>query len=103
MIYAGEAVARYLLGALLGLDHLGNALLGGDPRETISSRLGRIEAAHGGRIPWTRPLARLTAWALDRVDRDHCREAVIEGAGDGGLVDRPSGPLPWAPPPDRED
>ena len=35
--------SRYLWNVLLSLDQLGNSLLGGDPDETISSRVGRIK------------------------------------------------------------
>ena len=90
---------RYLLNLLLGLDQLGNVILGGDPDETISSRLGRLATEHGGEIPWTRPFSRLAGWALDRIDADHCREAIEPDEGDEGVADRPSGPLPHEEPP----
>ena len=93
-------LGRYVLNLLLGLDQLGNVLLGGDPDETISSRLGRIATEHGGEIPWSRPLSRLAAWALDRIDEGHCTDAIEPDEGDEGIADRPSGPLPHdAPPP----
>lgn len=90
---------RYLLNLLLALDQFGNVLLGGDPDETISSRLGRIATANGGSIPWSRPLSRAAGWALDRIDRDHCHDAIEPDEGDEGVVDRPSGPLPHEEPP----
>ena len=34
-------IQRYLLNILIALDQMGNTLLGGDPDETISSRVGR--------------------------------------------------------------
>jgi len=36
-----ELIKKYILNILIGIDQLGNALLGGDPDETISSRLGK--------------------------------------------------------------
>lgn len=32
---------KYLYNILIGIDQLANAILGGDPDETISSRLGK--------------------------------------------------------------
>jgi len=34
-------IGRYFLNLLIALDQFGNALLGGDPDETISSRFGK--------------------------------------------------------------
>jgi hypothetical protein len=36
-----HAVPRYLWNLLIALDVIGNAITGGNPRETISSRIGR--------------------------------------------------------------
>lgn len=69
-------VARYFLNVALGLDQLGNALLAGCVDETISSRLGRIKAAHGGKIPWSRPWARMLDAGLDVIDRDHSIKSI---------------------------
>lgn len=90
---------RYILNWLIWLDQGLNVATAGDPDETVSSRLGRLKAAHGGTIPWTRPLSRLIAWGLERIDPGHCADAVEPGAGDDGIADRPSGPLPHEDPP----
>ncbi len=53
---------------LIGLDQLANAILGGWPDETLSSRCWRLSLA--GR-DWPRLVVdRLFFW-----DRDHCRES----------------------------
>ena len=48
---------RYLLNLLIGLDVFANAILGGNPRETISSRMGRYFRAKfpdhwAEKLPW---------------------------------------------------
>ena len=48
----------YMLNVLIGVDQLGNALLGGMPDETISSRCGR----GAGRYWYWRFLGRLLNW-----------------------------------------
>lgn len=39
-------VKKYIYNILIGIDQLCNAILGGDPDETISSRLGKHVAKH---------------------------------------------------------
>jgi hypothetical protein len=77
---AVNPVARYSANVIIAMDQLGNALWGGSPDETISSRLGRIERHYGGRqnIPWYRGGARVLNWALDKIQKDHCVRAVEE-------------------------
>lgn len=51
---------KYLLNLLLGIDQLGNTILGGYPDETISAHAGRRSGAPdwGARLFWT-PLDKL--------------------------------------------
>lgn len=67
----------WLINILLGIDQLGNTIVGGDPDETISSRLGRLKIRCGGQIPWGRyPVARLLDICLDKIDKNHCVDAI---------------------------
>ena len=85
-------IGKYLLNILIAVDEFGNALTAGDPGETISSRLGRIKAKNKGVIPWHRPVAKVIAWGLDKIQPGHVEHAIeppeqIEG--DEGIVDKP--------------
>jgi len=80
------------MNVLISLDQLGNSLLLGDPDETISSHIGRIKRKYKGRIPWTRPITKITEACLDRIDKDHCTNAIEPDEGKNGLVDRPDAP-----------
>lgn len=71
-----QSVGRYFLNVALGLDQLGNTILAGCVDETVSSRLGRIKTANGGKIPWSRPWARMLDAGLDIIDRDHSRKSI---------------------------
>jgi hypothetical protein len=67
----------YLIGILIGVDQLFNALFAGNPDETISSRLGRKKRKFGGRIPFHRhPLASAIDWFLERIDPGHSVESI---------------------------
>lgn len=59
---------RYLKAVLIGIDVLGNALLGGRPYQTVSCRIGESITAGGWAafVPWP-------AWW-----RAHCLGAVYE-------------------------
>ncbi len=59
---------------LLGLDQLANAVLRGDPDETISSRAAKAQAR--GKT-WGCVLCRV----LDVFDRDHCAKSIERDEG----------------------
>ena len=69
-------IGRYFLNIALGLDQLGNTFWGGCHDETISSRLGRIKTANGGKIPWSRPWPKIMDWALDKIDKNHSIKSI---------------------------
>jgi len=63
-------MVKYVANILRAVDYLGNALAGGNPRETISSRAGRWAANHDN------ALAHFVCAVLDLVDQGHCRRAA---------------------------
>ena len=67
-------VKRYILNWLLWLDQGANCLLGGDPQETLSSRIGKV-AADGHK--W----AVLVCKVLDWLDPGHCQRSVDQYDG----------------------
>jgi len=62
----------YLLNILIAIDQLLNALLFGDPDETLSSRMGKYVVRGRGFIPCV--LCKL----LDMVfsEKDHCKNSI---------------------------
>jgi len=81
---------RWIMNVLISLDQLANSILAGDPDETISSRLGRIKAKHGGRIPWTRPVAAITARVLNGLLHNHTTHTIEPHRGARGIYDKPT-------------
>ena len=64
----------YRYNVLLAIDRLFNALTGGDPDETVSSRLGKLARAGSLR-------AKVACWLIGRLlfhDTGHCSEAIEE-------------------------
>jgi len=81
-------IGKYIVNCLIGVDQLGNALLGGDPDETISSRLGKIKRHHNGVIPWYRPLSKIIDLGLDKIDPNHSIDSIEYDEGKNALLDR---------------
>ena len=76
-------MAHYFRNVLVGLDQLANALLAGDPDETISGRMGK--AILRGDCWICRPLC----WMLDRLDPrpdGHCLRAIEADEGRDELL-----------------
>lgn len=68
-------IKLWFANVLLGIDVLGNAILGGDPYETISSRAGKSDRM------WACYLCRFLDW----LQEDHCKKAVNNAAGNRAL------------------
>lgn len=73
-------VRRWFWNVLIAVDQLGNAVTGGDPDETISSRLGK--RVRSGEAGW---FARFTCWSLGWIDRGHCRASIEEDEGNDAV------------------
>jgi len=81
-------IGKWLLNILISIDQLGNTIAGGDPDETISSRLGKMKIKHGGKIPWYRPLSKVVDWGLDKIDPNHSIDAIEKDEGKDAIVDK---------------
>lgn len=70
---------RYIWNLLIAIDQLINAICGGDPDETISSRIGkrRDEAERF----WSRVVDKIFFW-----QRGHTKNAVEEDEGKDGVA-----------------
>lgn len=67
---------QYLFNILISIDQLANALLGGYPDETISSRVGKLAAQKNCL------LCRWFCVLLDKLDKNHCASSIEEDEGD---------------------
>ena len=79
---------KWFYNILIGIDQLGNAILGGDSDETISSRIGKIKRKGGGMIPKWRIITRMADWALEKIDPGHSIDAIEEDEGKDAVIDR---------------
>lgn len=79
---------QYILNILIWLDQGLNTLTGGDPDETVSSRLGKLKENNAGRIPWSRPLSKIIDYGLDKIDKNHSIDAIEHDEGKDAVLDR---------------
>lgn len=70
--------SRYARNVLIGVDQLFNAILFGDPDETLSSRIGKA-AEHGH---W---FAIMMSRFLDLFEKDHCKKSMEYDEGKRNL------------------
>ena len=81
-----KILLKYGSNILLGIDQFGNVLLGGDPDESISSRLGKLKRRHGGVIPWYRPFSGFTDFLLNKIQKDHSTKAIENDEGKDAIL-----------------
>lgn len=70
-----RVVKKYLYNILISIDQLVNAILGGDPNETISSRMGKHLAKKDC------PFCNLLCSLLNLINKDHCVKAIEPDEG----------------------
>ena len=71
----------YFWNVLVSVDQLGNTLLGGDPDETLSSRMGKDIKANKCKI------CRLVCFLLGKIQTDHCNRSIEPDEGARQVTD----------------
>ena len=64
---------KWMFNILVSIDQLANAIAGGDPDETISSRCGKRMK--------TNKICCWICWALDKIDERHCHKYIDHTEG----------------------
>jgi len=72
-----DKVKKYFWNLLISVDQLVNTIFGGDPDETMSSRLGKRVYWHGN-TGISYYLCRCLHW----FDKDHCLKNIEEDEGE---------------------
>lgn len=73
-------MTKYMWNVLIAIDQLCNAILLGDPDETMSSRMGKHLAAHD-KCPVCNFLCKL----LNYIQPNHCIKAIESDEGKDGI------------------
>jgi len=71
-----KVIKKYIWNNLIAIDQLFNTVTGGDPDETISSRVGkRMRSGNPGY------LARSLCYILEKLDPGHCQDSIEDDEG----------------------
>lgn len=72
-----DRLKQYIWNVLIAIDQLFNALFGGDPDETISSRVGkRVKSGDPDLV------SEVLCEVLDAIDENHCEESIEYDEGE---------------------
>ena len=63
-------IKKYIINLLISIDQLFNTILGGNPDETISSRMGRHLLKKNCK------LCKIICKLLNLIDKNHCIDAI---------------------------
>lgn len=79
-------MGKWFRNVLIGFDQFINTWIGGDPEETISSTIGKLKRAHGGKIPFREHwFVYLVDWGLEKIDPGHSIDSIDDDEGDDDL------------------
>lgn len=85
---AHKLIYRYFFNLFVAIDQMVNTLFGGDPDETVSSRIGRCQRGDYGRT-WQIAATPL-AWAVNVLflweGWDHCIKSIEDDEGVSDLL-----------------
>lgn len=81
LAFAANKYKPYALGVWLGFDKFINAVMGGDHRETISSRLGKSIDYNCPTVFTLKAIDKLIYKCLDLVDPKHCSNSIDWSVG----------------------
>lgn len=79
-----DTIKRYLWNLLIAVDQLINTLAGGDPDETISSRIGKIVALQNGKRTGLYYFCKM----LSLIDHRHCEKSIEHDEGSDQVAKR---------------
>lgn len=78
---------KYFWNILIAIDQLANTILGGDPDETISSRLGKWSHRYKHSKDIRKYIAKYLGYILNKIDTNHIEKSIEPDEGDDSVID----------------
>ena len=75
---------RYIWNVLIAIDQFFNVIFGGDPDETISSRLGKWLDYPKTTLRYK--IANIICFLLRKLDEKHCRRSIEKDEGEDAVI-----------------
>ncbi len=82
-----EKIKRYFWNILISFDQFVNTVFGGDPDETISSRLGKWARDGRNNYGFRKYLWQICNWVVEHFEKDHFAKSIEEDEGDDSVLD----------------
>lgn len=78
---------KYLWNILIAIDQLINTMFGGDPDETISSRMGKWARAGRNKKGLRKKIYKISHWVVELFEKDHFKKSIEEDRGNRRIID----------------
>jgi hypothetical protein len=72
--------SKYLWNILVAIDQMVNTLCGGDPDETLSSRMGKW-VIQGEKKGLRKYIYKIANWVVELFEKDHFKKSIEEDEG----------------------
>lgn len=79
-------ISCYLWNILIAIDQFVNTLCGGDPDETISSRLGKWHQTGRDSSGVRKGIYIVINWIVELFQKDHFKKSIEENRGDRKII-----------------
>lgn len=80
-------IKKYILNNLISLDQAINTLFGGDPDETISSRMGKWARNGENNRGLKKPLYKIANFIVELFEKDHFKKSIENDEGRNEVID----------------
>ena len=77
---------KYFWNILISIDQLFNTIFGGDPDETISSRVGKWQRAGNHTKGWKRGVFAITNPVCEFFEKNHFKKSIEEDEGSDEIL-----------------
>lgn len=77
---------KYFWNILISIDQFMNTLFGGDPDETISSRIGKWQRAGKHVTGWKHIVFRITNPVCELFEKNHFKKSIEEDEGNDEVL-----------------
>ena len=83
----GKIIKKYFWNLLLAFDQFINTIFGGDPDETISSRMGKWARNGENNKGFRKPLYKFVNFIVELFEKDHFKQSIEEDEGKDEVID----------------
>ena len=78
---------RYFWNILIAIDQFVNTIFGGDPDETISSRMGKWARDGKNNSGLKKPIYIVANFIVEKFEKDHFKQSIEEDEGKDETID----------------